>query len=253
MKKDIKQLTIVGYGNVGSHLTQALVDSGIEVTHLVSRQKSSIPESLDVSIAHGVNEIPSDQLILVCVPDDAIESVIASIPASHPVAYTSGAKTINSLPQRDSLGVFYPLQTFSKGVDLNVFEVPFFIEANNEVFAAQLFDLAWKISRKVSYANSEERKRLHVAAVWVNNFTNHMNHIAYQFLEAEGLDFEHLKPLLSETVRKLEHKTPFESQTGPARRQDEQTITEHLALLGEKERELYQRITDSIKDTYKND
>ena len=230
------------------------MDAGIEVSHVLSRNEE-IPSFLNnnTEVISDSKDLPHDQLVLICVPDSAIPAMIDSIPANCPIAYTSGSVDLNSLPTNRTIGVFYPLQTFTKGTKVNLFEVPIFIESKDPVFASQLFDLAWTISRKVSYADSHERLHLHIAAVFVNNFTNHLAHISKSYLEAHDLSFDHLKPLLTETAKKLESSTPYDAQTGPARRNDQVVIQTHLNMLEGTQREIYELLSKSIHTTYYND
>lgn len=253
MNDAIQNISIVGLGNVGYHLAKAIAERGIHISHIVTSQTEA-PEFLsNTQLIDSYDILPTDQLVLLAVPDDKIAEVLGKIPETAPVAYTSGSKKIDSLPQRKNLGVFYPLQTFSKDIDVNVFEVPFFIEGNNTEFAQQLFDLAWKISRKVSFANSEDRGKLHLAAVFVNNFTNHLNYIAKSYLDSENLNFDHLIPLLKETVDKLDRTSPFDAQTGPARRNDRKVLESQLSKLDGNNKEIYQVITNSILQAYKHE
>jgi predicted short-subunit dehydrogenase-like oxidoreductase (DUF2520 family) len=254
VKNSIQNLSIVGLGNVGSHLFDAFVQEGIRVNHVVSRSKPPQKVLTKSTWLQDPKELPSDQLVLICVPDDLIASVIAEIPEGCPIAYTSGSVSLSSLPERDQLGVFYPLQTFTKDNPVTIFEVPFFIEAQSTDFASKLFDLAWVISRNVNYASSAERKKMHLAAVFINNFTNHLAYISKHYLDSEGLDFDHLKPLLKETARKLETQDPISIQTGPARRNDQKIIQEHIdALENPTQKEIYRLISKSIHQTYFND
>ncbi len=202
-------ISIVGYGNVGSHLTRALIGSGIHVSHIYSTSISDDEsDTLDnVKIVNDLKKLPNNQITLVCVPDDAISSVLEQIDSETPIAYTSGSVELSQLPDRKYLGVFYPLQSFSKGRELNYFEIPIFIESNNEYFTSDLFNLGWKISRTVKYVDSEYRANMHVSAVIINNFTNHLVHLAQKFAHEKEVDFSHLMPLLHETINKL-HDQP---------------------------------------------
>ena len=179
--------------------------------------------------------------------------MIERIDINTPVAYTSGSVALNSLPHRESIGVFYPLQTFSKDLDLDVSQVPFLIEASTEKFGNQLFDLATQLSTSVSYADSQKRKELHLAAVWVNNFTNHIVHIAQKYADENNVDFVLLTPLLKETIHKLDYLSAHDAQTGPARRGDLSILEEHMSKLNGVEKELYQLISKSIQNTYSKD
>jgi predicted short-subunit dehydrogenase-like oxidoreductase (DUF2520 family) len=249
----INSVAIIGTGNVASHLGTALFDQGVEITGVFGRNSSeaaALSDKWNSEVLYDLDDAKAD-LALVCVSDDAISELVSTIPEGISIAYTSGSFPLNSLSGRSSIGVFYPLQTFTKDRPVDIFQVPFLIEADSEIFAQQLFDLAWKISRKVSFADSETRKIYHLAAVWVNNFTNHMSYQAKELLDKKDLDFSLLLPLLKETVSKLEHLAPYDAQTGPARRGDLQTIRKHEELQEGIQKELYSLITKSIIETYK--
>lgn len=253
MENKFKKVSIIGYGNVGSHLVEAFYNIGIQVTHVLVRNSSKY-QSQDNIFTSKYSELPFNQLVIICVPDDSVVDIIKQIDESCPIAYTSGSVKLESLHFKGEVGVFYPLQSFTKGISVNMTEVPFFIESNSVSFGKSLFQLASLLSNNVKYANSDVRSKLHLAAVWVNNFTNHINYIAKDYLDNQELDFEDLKPLLKETIRKIESNSPFEVQTGPARRGDTKTIEKHLTMLNEKQKEIYQLLTESIQKTYsKND
>lgn len=250
----VKQISIIGFGNVGYELSKSLLSAGISITHICTRsviEDSNFPNTVFLT---EIDKLPIGQLTLICVQDSEIENVLSSIPAETPCAYTSGAVRLDQLNCKGELGVFYPLQTFTKGVAVDISEVPFFIESNSEQFGQTLFDLARQLSKNVKYANSEVRSKLHLAGVWVNNFTNHINFIAKEYLDGQNLDFEDLKPLLKETIRKLESNSPYDVQTGPARRGDLETLDLHMKMLNSDRKEMYQLISNSILKTYgKND
>lgn len=253
MAFEIQTLGIVGSGNVASHLSRALQANGIELKWIYSRNKTTGQELAIQCNTSYSESIPHESvdLILICVADDAIQAVINACPKGANIAYTSGSVTLNSIETNSPfIGVFYPMQTFTKGTDLNVFEVPFFIESKEETFAQALFDLAWKISHVVEFADSEKRKNMHVSAVMVNNFTNHIIYQAQQYANQHNIDWKVFIPLLKETVRKLEHASPLDAQSGPARRHDNQTIEEHLNLLKGYPHDIYKLISESIQATY---
>ena len=255
MLQPIQRVSIIGAGNVASQLAQVLADSGIKIVSVTSKTNASaqlLADSLNCEMVADVSQLPPNDLVLVCVDDDAINKVTEQIPAKFSVAYTSGSVDIKSIGERDNLGVFYPLQTFSKTRKVEIFEVPFLIEANNTHFAQALFDLAWKISRNVQFMNSEQRKKIHVGAVFVNNFTNHLVYLADQYFKENELDGKILQPLLKETFAKLESTSPYDAQTGPARRNDQEIIEKHLQMLEGKTKEIYKVISESILKTYSN-
>lgn len=250
--QNANKISIIGSGNVGHHLAKKLSKVGVEVTHVSGHNsKSDLKLANEIgAVVCTIENLPKDQLAIVCVRDEAIGEVLAQLDDSIPAAYTSGSIQINNLPERKDLGVFYPLQTFTKGSELKISEVPFFIEATNTDFSNRLMKLASTISDNVNLASSAERKNMHVAAVMVNNFTNHILHQAKTYSDEHNIDFKHFLPLLNETVNKLKSDTPFDAQTGPARRGDQQTIEDHLNSLEGSSQEIYKIISDSIKRTY---
>ncbi len=248
MSKKIESISIIGSGNVAHHLGKAFAGH-VKIVSLCSRNHetgSRLAEELDAFFVESIEEVLPSDLVLICVNDDAIASVLDRLPIEMACAYCSGAIDISTLPSRDSLGVFYPLQTFSANRTVDLFEVPFFIEANNEYLAQALFDMAWLLSRKVVFANSIDRKNLHLAAVMVNNFVNHIDFLAEQFLISKSLEFDYLKPLIKETAMKVQSIRPFDAQTGPAMREDQITIDSHLSLLDDETKEIYNLLTKSI-------
>lgn len=252
MSNALQHIGVIGSGNVAWHLAHHLKSSGLTIDWVFSRNKLTGQALADELICSFEDKIPSSSvdLVLICVNDDAIQAVLNEINNSQAVAYTSGTKHLHELTFEGELGVFYPLQTFTKGRNIDHFKVPFFIEAGDSYFAQSLFDLAWKLSHTVEFASSEQRKHLHIAAVMVNNFSNHLFHLAKTHVEEHQLDWKTLQPLMDETVAKLHELTPFEAQTGPARRNDEVTIQEHLALLEDDSKLIYQLISESIQKTY---
>lgn len=250
--KGITSISIIGTGNVAFHLGNAFFEQGIRIDSVVGRNledAQKLANTWNSNASNNYSEISSD-LVLLCISDDAINSVVEQISENISIAYTSGAVDLSGLKRRKNIGVFYPLQTFSKDRSINLFEVPFLIESTDPELAQNLFDLAWKLSRKVIFASSEERKKYHLAAVWVNNFTNHMVYQAKHYLDDQKLNWEVLLPLLTETVEKIKTMDPFNAQTGPARRNDQQTIEAHKAMLTEQQKELYTALSKSITDTY---
>lgn len=251
--KGIQTISIIGTGNVAFHLGSAFLERGIQIKSFFGRnteKASELANLLQAELCPSLENIEGD-LILICVSDDAIESVLAQLPTASKIAYTSGSVELQQFSQRKNVGVLYPLQSFSKDRKIELFEVPFLIEANTIEFAHELFDLAWQISRKVSFASSSERKVYHLAAVWMNNFTNHLIYQSKEILDKESLNWEFLLPLLKETVNKLDSMNPYDAQTGPARRNDQSIIQQHEKMLSGSQKEIYTLLTKSIIDIYK--
>jgi len=226
---------IVGKGNVANHLLKAfrwLKD--ISVLQIHSRNLINIP-SVDITI--------------IAVSDDAIGEVSSHI--TNPfVVHTSGSVSMEALQNKTRKGVFYMLQTFSKEKPVNFQEVPFCLEATNNDDLNTLERLAKLLSEKTYFINSEQRKALHVAAVFANNFTNHCYQIAAKICKTHQLPFEVLHPLIQETALKIKVLSPKEAQTGPGIRNDQQTIQNHLHLLDSHQQEIYTILTKSIQDGY---
>jgi predicted short-subunit dehydrogenase-like oxidoreductase (DUF2520 family) len=251
--KAIQTICIIGAGNVAAHLGKGLHDAGIEIKGIYSKTEEkarALALQVNSEVFRSITELPPSDLYLICVNDDQIEQVVGEIPQEQAFAYTSGTVQLHDFNKHGIKGVFYPLQSFSTNRSIALFNVPFFIEGHDTDFAQALFDLAWKISRTVRFASSEERKKIHVAAVMVNNFTNHLVFLANEFMEKNLLDASVLKPLLTETVEKLLDSNPYEAQTGPARRGDKGTVAAHLSLLEGKTKALYDLLSQSIMEHY---
>lgn len=244
-----KGITIIGSGKVATQIALQLVKSGHSIDGVWGKTKANaitLSNIIHTKQLQTLSEISSNSLALVCVADEAIKEVLKDIPLSVRVAYTSGSIAINDLPKRPSLGVFYPLQTFSPGKQVDISIVPFLIEANTEAFTMELKALASTVSNRVILADSQDRYNTHIAAVMVNNFTNFLYHLAKKHLHKHQLDFDILKPLIAETVNKLETLSPIEAQTGPASRGDQEVINKHIASLEDPEVKILYRLFSEL-------
>lgn len=254
-----EKMTLIGAGNVAWHLAPTLEAAGCSITQIYSRRKKKAEEltrrlyQATVQTHLDFSDSPAELFIL-AVSDDAIAEVARQIqlPAEAIVVHTSGGQSLEVLADAptERIGVFYPLQTFSKPRPVNFRNIPICLEANDSEVLHRLARLAKSISRKVMVISSEERALLHVAAVFANNFTNHMLQIAEQLLQDHQLDFTMLHPLIEETVAKALEIGPAQSQTGPARRHDKKTINHHLKYLrtyGPAYAKVYQAITKHIQ------
>ncbi len=239
-------VTLVGKGNISWHLKKVLSQTdGVQVHAVLSSRGNTISETL--------NSVAADtDIYILAVSDDAIASVSALFKGiSKLVVHTSGSVSIHALPKGLKRGVFYPLQTFSKGNAVNFKTVPICIEAENEKDIILLKKLANLISDTVYEITSEQRKSLHLAAVFVNNFVNHLYHIGDELCEQHQVPFAILRPLIAETAKKITHLPPLKAQTGPAKRQDLQTIqTQSTLLKNDEHQKIYNVLTQSILNTY---
>jgi len=233
----IESVLILGAGNVGSHLAKALFHSGVRITGVVSRTRSKADEI--VGITGGIAaEDPEDireisDLALICVSDPAISEVALQLGGKATMlAHTSGSTAMDVLgPSGLPSGVIYPLQTFSRARELDYSQIPFLIEASDARVAEALTTLAGQISHNVMQADSIIRRKVHIAAVYACNFSNHLASIAFKMLEKEGVDPSVLLPLMRETLDKLTYLSPDKAQTGPAVREDHATMESHLREL----------------------
>lgn len=250
------RVSIIGSGNVAQHLITAFLkaqEAGteIELVQVYSRQMETVAHLLDLDkITNDFNSLTQADLYIIAVSDNAIAKVADQLPFKNRlVAHTSGSVAINDLNDNNRKAVFYPLQTFSKNRPIDFTQVPICLEAQNPTDYQLLEKVAKIISDRVFTINSQQRKALHVAAVFVNNFVNHLYQIGNEICNEHQVPFEILKPLISETAEKVMTLSPKEAQTGPAKRGDTQTIQIHQDFLSdEKQRKIYNTLTQSILD-----
>lgn len=253
-----KRIVLIGAGNVAHHLAPALLKAGVNLCQLYSRtiesardlgKKTGITYTSDVFAIY-----PDCDIYIFCVSDDALLPLYKSIRINKEalVLHTSGSLPMNIFkPYTPNYGVFYPLQTFTKKRTLDFREIPLCIEAATPEGLKVLSELGELISSRVEEISSEKRKTLHLAAVFANNFVNHLYEISGKILEKEELDFSMLRPLIFETAHKVMLMTPEHAQTGPARRGDEGILNMHKVLLKDNRKllNLYTLMSDSIRET----
>lgn len=242
-------VVIVGSGNVAKHLINAFIRiDNINLKQVYTR--NSKDEALlknTVATTNDLSSIKEADITIIAVRDDAIANISSQI--KNPlVVHTSGSVEMKALKNASNKGVFYPLQSFSKQKEINFKNIPICLEAEHKHDLIKLEKLASLLQGDVYYLSSLQRKKIHVAAVFVNNFTNHMYTIAYDICEEHNVPFDILKPLILETSDKIKKLTPKDAQTGPAKRSDAETIKNHLNLLSETQQELYLKITQSIQN-----
>jgi predicted short-subunit dehydrogenase-like oxidoreductase (DUF2520 family) len=249
------RLSIIGSGNVAQHLIQALTKSSeIELVQVFARNEKSVSHLISADkIISNYNELKAVDVIIISVTDSSIAEISKNIPFQNAmVVHTSGSVAMETIDDKNRKGVFYPLQTFSKLKEVNFNTIPICLEAENQKDLQLLDTIAKAISNSVYIINSEQRKALHVAAVFVSNFTNHMYQIGNEICNNNDLSFDILKPLIQETANKIVSLSPIEAQTGPAKREDTQTINAHLSFLSdENQKEIYKMLTKSIIDNGK--
>ncbi|MDT8394315.1 MAG: Rossmann-like and DUF2520 domain-containing protein [Bacteroidales bacterium] len=256
---EIKNIVIIGAGNVGTHLALALKKAGYHISQVAGRKEFavvSLARALDTEYTFSFDEInKSADLYLMALPDGVMGMVLPHLGLHNGLlVHTSGSVPIDILkPYSANTGVLYPLQTFTRIRAINLQEVPFMIEASNTPCEEALSRLAAKLSDHVYTVDSIKRQELHIAAVFASNFSNHMLNMSRLLMEVHGLDFALLAPLIRETTAKALELGPQKAQTGPALRKDMEIIEKHIAMLKDKPKvqELYRLITQNIIDQNK--
>lgn len=251
-------VTIIGTGKVAFHLGKRFVEKGVHIQQIIGRNADKtawLGSILNTDFETDFNKIKTgSDVYIVAVSDAAIPSVasrLSQVLDNQLVAHTSGSIPSSVLqPYFKNFGAFYPLQTFSLESQPDFDNIPIFINATPPQYLVVLKGLGEKISNKIYELEDEKRIVLHVAAVFVNNFTNQLFKMAYDILEKENLSFDVLKPLIQETVNKIHHYAPSDMQTGPAKRGDLITIQKHLDYLNKNAPpqyfELYKMFTELV-------
>jgi predicted short-subunit dehydrogenase-like oxidoreductase (DUF2520 family) len=250
------KIVLIGTGNLAIHLGPALKASGHSIIQVVGR---TVANTQKLAEKIGTEYTTDPKLIdhkaevyIICVRDEAISFYANHIPKKAKlVLHTSGSLAAGKLAVSGSqFGVLYPLQTFSKHRKVNFKTVPLCLEASTSKSKKILLQLALSLSKNIHWLEQDQRQSLHLAAVFANNFSNHLFVIAEELLRKKKLSFDLLRPLIAETAAKIQDGMPHEMQTGPARRGDSATIDKHIALLKNKKQisEIYKILTKSILD-----
>ena len=248
------RISILGSGNLAIHLFKAFeACPTIEVVQRYARDLTKIEGYKDFTNGtDDLSKLLDADVYILAISDDAIAEVSRHLISKEGlVVHTSGSTNLEAISKNIRRGSFYPLQTFTKDVFVDFETIPICIEAENEKDFLLLQKLAGVLSKIVVPISSEQRQVLHLAAVFVNNFTNHLYHIGYEICEANGISFDLLKPLIQETAHKIQSNTPLSAQTGPAKRNDSGTMAKHQKLLQQNNyKAIYSMLSESIKNTY---
>jgi len=249
------RVSIIGSGNVAQHLIQAFSKTtDIELVQVFARKATSVSNLISIDkITSNFSELKPVDLTIIAVTDDVIAAVSKELLFENQfVVHTSGSVSMDVIDDKNRQGVFYPLQTFSKSKEVDFKTIPICLEAQNNSDYQTLETVAKSISDVIYKVNSEQRKALHISAVFVSNFVNHLYQIGNDICIENDLSFDILKPLIQETANKILTLTPLEAQTGPAKRKDTQTINAHLNYLkDDNQKEIYKMLTKSIIDNGK--
>ena len=273
------KIVFLGSGNLATNLSLALKAAGEEIIQLFSRTQENaqaLADKLHCASCTSINDIRSDaDVYIFSVKDDALPSLIKQLSEhlashQHPISplgaggathhpiflHTAGSVPMSVFPETMhyelctmNYGVLYPMQTFSKNRSVNFREIPCFIEASDNNTLEEIKGIASKISDHVLEMSSEKRRKLHLAAVFACNMTNHCYRLAEKVLEEEGIDFSLYLPLIEETANKVKELSPRKAQTGPMVRYDKTIMDAQIALINdERTRQIYRLMADSIHE-----
>lgn len=245
------RVTLVGSGNIATVLGKKIMESGHTIVQVYSRDTGHAKALADELSAEATNEISDNaEMYIVAVSDDSLQNISSWMkPVSGFVVHTAGSVSIEALKGISAnYGVLWPLQSIRRETT-NAPVLPVVIDANNAWNKMKLKGFAQSFADSVAEANDEQRRKLHLAAVITNNFSNYIFSLTESYCIDEGIDFRSLIPLLSETVSRMQNNSPSDLQTGPAVRNDASTIEKHRALLENYPNllEVYNFFTDRIK------
>ena len=275
-KGHIMQIVFLGSGNLATNLSLALKAAGEDIIQIFSRTKENaqaLADKLHCASCTSINDIRTDaDVYIFSVKDDALPSLIKQLTehlanshhltpnTQHPIflhtagsvpmsVFSDNTLTPNTHHPSPNYGVLYPMQTFSKDRSVNFREIPCFIEASDNNTLGAIKTLASKISDHVLEMSSEKRRKLHLAAVFACNMTNHCYRLAEKVLEEEGIDFSLYLPLIQETANKVKELSPRKAQTGPMVRYDKTIMDAQISLINdERTRQIYRLMADSIHE-----
>ena len=245
------KIVLLGAGNVGTHLCRAIQNKkGLQLIQWYNRSLNSLKkESVPFAVTQNLKDIIEADLYIISVSDTAIPAISKALEGKNGlITHTAGSISMEVLGAHENHGIFYPLQTFSKQKEVDFNQIPLCLEVNQQENLNLLKKVAQALGGPVHLINSAQRKALHIAAVFVNNFTNHLYTIGEELCKAHKVPFSVLQPLIAETADKIKHLPPSAAQTGPAVRVDQKILEDHLQYLTkESHQKLYQLISASIK------
>lgn len=245
------KIVLIGAGNLATHLGKALHAAGHDMVQVFSRTMQSaetLASLLDAEPLTDISQVRDDaDVYIFLVKDSALEQLISQLCGGEKKVFlhTAGSMPMSVFRGKAlHYGVLYPMQTFSKQREVDFSIIPCFIEANDEFAQKQIEGLAVQISHRVYQLSSEDRRYLHLSAVFACNFANHCYAVSQELLQQHGIPFDVMLPLIDETAAKVHGMTPKDAQTGPAVRYDENVIGKQIQLL--ENQPYFQKIYDSM-------
>lgn len=230
------KIALIGAGNTATVLCKEFLKAGHCITTVWSRtsvHSEILAKACGAKVLSSLNQLQAgNDLVILAVPDDAIAETAEALPGYQSLlVHTAGSVSRNVLaPYSNSYGVLYPLQSLRKELPVYT-SIPFLIDANTNQSFQLLQYLAGSISSRVVQANDQQRLQLHLSAVFVSNFSNHLCQLAAEWCQKKGLSFDMLIPLIQEVALRQNGAAPATWQTGPAARGDRETVERHLQIL----------------------
>ena len=248
--RPVMRIALVGNGNLAWHISEAMRLHGMSIAIHYSRNNTP---SLGWPLVHSIEQLPRDcDLYLLAVPDASITEIAAQLPKMSSVVHFSGSTSLDAIPQQ-SKAVCWPIQTLTRGTNIDYHEIPILWECSEPGIRQKLEVSLQVVWGKWIYTTSEQRQQAHLAAVISNNFTNHLQHITQELLASADLPTDLTLPMLRTQVELLRHHRPSDIQTGPARRNDVVTIQKQMDALEYNQawKKLYEIISDDIRKAVK--
>ncbi|MCU0328442.1 MAG: F420-dependent NADP oxidoreductase [Chitinophagales bacterium] len=253
-----KKIVIIGSGNVAHHLVRKVTSSNHKLLQIYNRSHDSMGSYAEyVDKTSDVYSLSRQaDIYIICVRDNAVEAVAKSLSLNGKlVLHTSGSLSIDVLSTAsDRFGVLFPIQSFNKNIQVTQTEIPIIYEGNTSEVCQEIKLFAQSISKKTYALSYEDRQKINLAGVLVNNFSNFLFTLASDFLKASDIDFSILHPLIQNTVDKLKLDAPQNLQTGPAFRHDFETMEHHVNMLKSHDNkligEIYQLFSEAIMLRY---
>ena len=254
------KIVFIGAGNLATRLSLAMQRVGMQIGQVYSHTEASarqLATRLGCPWTNDLSALQEDgDLYVFSLKDTVLSDVISKVKPNNGMwVHTAGSMPMSVFEgYAQRFGVLYPLQTFSKGRNVNFDVIPIFLEANTDKNADYLKNIASALSENVRFMSSEKLRSLHLAAVFACNFTNHIYTLSYKLLENESIPADVLLPLIDETVSKIHSMPPAAAQTGPAIRYDENVINKHLAMLDDPDMQaIYRLLSQSIHKEAQNE
>ena len=249
------KITILGSGNVATHLAKAFYGAGYQILQIWSREYDHAEALANQVFAEPIDKLkllyPTADIYVLAVADDALFDLALDLKLRDAIVlHTAGSVSLKVLaPISRKHGVIWSPQTFIRDVAMDYSSLPFCIEGSSDEVEERIRQLLEPVSQHIYTTDTEQRKWLHLAAVITNNFGNAINALAQDLLQEHDIPFEIMHPLIEMTAEKLKHGGLWQQQTGPARRQDQKTIDNQRSLLADNPQmlKLYDLMTEIIQ------